>query len=119
MTTRTVNLHVDSVDAMGAHFVDAWKRAERGERFEERHVTVLDLQTLVALLAPKRLELLRHVHRAGGAASIRALSQALGREYKRVRTDVKELEAAGLLVQDDGHLAAPFDAVRAEVTLAP
>ena len=115
MTNRTVDLHVDSLEAMGARFVDAWKRAERGDQLEERHVTVLDLPALTALLTPKRLELLRHVHRAGGAASIRALAGALGREYKRVHTDVKELEAAGLLVQQDGQFVAPFDAVRAEV----
>lgn len=116
MASRTVNLHVDSLEAMGARFVDAWKRAEKGEQFEERHVT-LDLQALLALLSPKRLELLRHVHRAGGAASIHALSKTLGRDYKRVHTDVKALQAAGLLTLEDGQIVAPFDAVRTEVTL--
>src|SRR5271166_3155056 len=74
-------------------------RAERGEltgENAETHIGFESSETQVRTLSPKRLELLRHLHRAP-ARSIRALAQALGRDCRRVHEDVKALEAAGLL----------------------
>jgi len=112
-----VQVHVDGVRAMGRRFVDAWHRAERGEDMRETHVTFLDLESLQAALSPRRLELLRHV-RQHGAASVRGLAAALGRDYKNVHQDVAALERAGLLVRDGRKLSAPWDEVQASVALA-
>lgn len=113
-----VQVHVDSLPEMGERFSEAWHRAERGENFCETHVTFLDLETMQSTLSPRRLELLRHV-RQHGATSTRELATALARDYKNVHQDVAALEAAGLLVRDGRKLAAPWDEVQANVTLAP
>lgn len=111
-----VQVHVGSLKDMGDRFVSAWHRAERGHRVSESHITFLDLQTMLATLSPRRLELLRHV-RQHGAESSRGLAAALGRDYKNVHTDVAALEAAGLLVRDGRALSAPWDEVQASVKL--
>lgn len=54
---------------------------------------------MVRTPSPKRLELLRHLHR-NPVRTIRALATALGRDYHRVHEDVDALEAAGLLERD-------------------
>lgn len=41
---ETVKLHAGSVDELGKRFVDAWHRAERGEKVEEAHLTLPDLR---------------------------------------------------------------------------
>ena len=112
-----IQVHVDSVGAMGRRFIDAWHRAERGEAVCETHVTFLDLESMQATLSPCRLALLRHV-RQHGAASVRGLAAALGRDYKNVHQDVTALELAGLLVRDGRKLSAPWDEVQASVALA-
>ncbi len=113
-----LQLHVGSLQEMGKRFADAWRRVERGERVSETHVTFLDLESMQAMLSPRRLELLRHV-RQHGAASVRGLAAALKRDYKNVHQDVAALEAAGLLVREGRRLAAPWDEVQASVSLAP
>jgi predicted transcriptional regulator len=60
-----INVHVGTLRHMGDRLVNAWKRAEVGEVFEERHVTFFTWEELTAALTPKRLELLRHLHRKG------------------------------------------------------
>src|SRR5471030_360658 len=47
---------------MGDRFVSAWKRAEAGKVFEERHVTFFTSEELTAAFTPKRRELLRRLH---------------------------------------------------------
>jgi predicted transcriptional regulator len=111
-----VNVHIGSLKNMGERFVSAWHRAERGQRVRESHITFLDLETMLAALSPRRLELLRHV-RQHGAASTRELAAALGRDYKNVHQDVSALELAGLLERDGRRLSAPWDEVRASVKL--
>ena len=61
--------------------------------------------------APKRMDLLKHVVQHRGL-SVRALSKALGRDYKNVHTDMTELEASRLLERDaEGRVTAPFDEI--------
>jgi len=67
-------------------------------------------------LSPKRLELLRDVHRQP-APSVKALAERLGRDYKRVHEDVETLAATGLLLRDGGSVSAPYDAIIAEMRL--
>jgi hypothetical protein len=71
-----LQVHVGGLAQMGQRFVDAWQRAETGcLKAPERHLTFGDLPALLAVLTPKRWELLRAL-RARGASSVRALAQA-------------------------------------------
>jgi predicted transcriptional regulator len=108
--SKELQLHVgDSLDDIGARAISAWHRMERGEEVNEKHVSFETWETMVRVLSPKRLELLRHVHR-DPAKNIRVLAQALGRNYRRVHEDVEALEAAGLLERDKQGLRAEYDA---------
>lgn len=114
-----VQVHVGGLEQMGARFASAWKRAEAGKlKGAERHITFADLPTLLSVLTPKRWELLQ-VLRANGPASVRGLAIRLGRDYKRVHSDIADLEAAGLIDRDaDNHVRVAWDAVDASLRLA-
>jgi predicted transcriptional regulator len=118
---RELQVHIgDSLDDMGRRFVDAWRRAERGELTErnaERHVGFETFETFSRVMTPRRLELLRHVHRHR-ARSIRALAIALGRDYRRVHQDVEALVQAGLLDRDEEGLHADYETLKMEARLA-
>jgi predicted transcriptional regulator len=114
--TNKVQVSVGSLADMGNRFASAWNRAAVGEQVSETHVTFLDVQTMLNALSPRRLDLLRHV-RQHGAGNVRALSQALKRDYKNVHKDVAMLEAAGLLQRDGRNLTAPWDELQASVSL--
>ena len=124
--TKSVQVHVgDTLDAMGARFVDAWHRAERSGAGQgtltaetaERHVGFASFAQFAGIMTPRRLELLRHVHREP-ARSVRALAQSLGRDYRRVHEDVEALVGAGLLDRDGTALRAEYDTVRLESRIA-
>lgn len=118
---KLVQLHVsDSLDTIGDRVVDAWRRAERGELTGENaevHIGFESWETMARTLSPKRLELLRHLHRRP-ARSIRALAHTLGRDYRRVHEDVEALEAAGLLDRDEEGLRADYDAFEVSMRVA-
>jgi predicted transcriptional regulator len=118
---RELQVHVgDTLDDMGRRFVDAWHRAERGELTQEnaeRHVGFATFATFSRIMTPRRLELLRHVHRHP-ARSIRALAMALGRDYRRVHEDVEALVQAGLLDRDEGGLRADYEMLKMETRFA-
>lgn len=120
MTTE-LKIHIgDTFDDMGRRFIDAWHRAERGELTEEnaeRHVGFETFELFARIMTPRRLQLLRHVHRHP-ARSIRALALALARDYRRVHEDVQALVEAGLLDRDETGLHADYDAVRLETRIA-
>lgn len=114
--SKKVTVHVGSIEEMGARFVNAWHRLEKGEKVRETHLTFTDLPAMLAALSPKRLELLRTVHQTP-APSVKALAQRLGRDYKRVHEDVETLTASGLLQREGGRVSAPYDAITAEMRL--
>lgn len=80
--SKELQIHIgDGFDAMSQRVIDAWHRAERGEPTEEnaeRHVGFESFELFARVMTPRRLELLRHVHRQ--PARIRALAIALGRD---------------------------------------
>ena len=120
MSKGEVQIHVhvgESLEDVGARAIDAWHRMERGEVVNERHVSFADWETMVRVLSPKRLELLRHLHQRP-AKNIRALAQSLGRDYRRVHQDVEALEAAGLLDRDKEGLRAEYDAFDVKMWVA-
>lgn len=106
---KELQVHVgETMDDVGARAIAAWHRMGHGEEVNEKHVSFETWETMVRLLSPKRLELLRHVHR-DPAKNIRVLALALGRNYRRVHEDVEALEAAGLLDRDKEGLRAEYD----------
>src|ERR1700684_236289 len=97
-------------------FVNAWHRAERGERFQERHLAFESWDALARVLTGKRMELLHYVRRHE-VASIRALAKALGRDYSNVHADVQTLAAVGLLDASDGGVRADYDAIETKIAI--
>ncbi len=112
-----LRIHVgDDLETVGARVLDAVRRAEAGEHVDEDHLTFDSFATLARLLTPKRLELLRHLHRHP-ATSVRALAQQLGRDYRRVHEDVEALASVGLIDREaEGTgLTAPYDGLEAKI----
>jgi predicted transcriptional regulator len=103
------------VDA-ARRFVDAWRRAENGETFHERHLAFESWDALARVLTGKRMELLRYVRRHT-VTSVRALAKALGRDYSNVHGDVQALTAAGLLDPAGGGLRADYDAIETRIAI--
>jgi predicted transcriptional regulator len=100
----------------GRRFIDAWHRAERGEKLRERYLTFESWDTLVRVLTSKRMELLRYV-RHHDVTSVRALAKALKRDYSNVHADVQTLTEAGLLDTADGGLRADYDAIETRIAI--
>lgn len=99
-----------------AAFLDAWRRAERGEQTGEAALAFESWETLAALMTGERYRLMRHVH-AHPEPSVSALARALGRQYRRVHADVAALEAAGLIERSAGQVRATVDRITAEIRL--
>lgn len=97
-------------------FVDAWRRARKGEAFEERHLAFESWDTLARTLTAKRMEILRYVRRHK-VKSVRALATALRRDYANVHADVKALKDAGLLDAADDCLRADYDAIETRIAI--
>lgn len=97
-------------------FLDAWHRAERGERVDENVLAFESWEALAAVMTGERYRLLRHVH-AHPEPSVSALARALGRQYRRVHADVTALEGAGLLDRSEGEVRARVDRITAEIRL--
>lgn len=114
---RKMQVHVEDLAASGRRFVDAWRRAERGEAVHEEHLSFESFEGLLATLTPKRIELVRFVRRHPHL-SIAAVARELGRDYKRVHGDIRALEAAGLLEEDEDGLFAPFAGVEAQLSFS-
>jgi predicted transcriptional regulator len=98
-----------SLEDDGAAFVQAWRRAGRGERVDERVLAFESWKSLAKVMTEERYRLLRHVH-AHPEPSVSALARALGRQYRRVHADVTALEHAG-------SVHATTDTIRADIRL--
>ena len=114
---KNLEINVDeSAEAMATRFIDAWHRAGRGETVEEHHLSFESWAGLVSVLTPRRLELLRHLHRRP-AATIAELARALRRDYKRVHADVEALVKAGLIDRTPTGLRADYGEIRARIAV--
>lgn len=118
MSKRHIHIGTENAERGFQRFREAWREAESGQRAgAEVHLNFEDLDMLLAVLTPRRLELLRLL-RQHGPLSVRAASKHLGRNYKNVYADARRLENAGLAERtDDGRLAAPWDVIDAHVQL--
>lgn len=105
-----------SLDDDAAAFVDAWRRAERGDPVYETALAFESWEALAAVLTGERYRLMRHVH-AHPEPSVSALARALGRQYRRVHADVAALEAAGLVDRSAGEVRTTVDKITAEIRL--
>jgi predicted transcriptional regulator len=99
-------------------FEAAWNRAAEGRKpLPLRVLSFGTLPLLLKTLSPARWTLLQRLS-AEGPLSIYELSKRLGRDYKNVYTDVKQLEELDLIARDENsRVAVPWDAVRAELRL--
>jgi predicted transcriptional regulator len=113
-----VKITVDGAmkDEASQRFVNAWRRAEGGETFLERHLTFESWDALARVLTGKRMELLRYVRRHN-VTSVRALAKALERDYSNVHADVQALTAAGLLDAADGGVRADYDVIETKIAI--
>jgi predicted transcriptional regulator len=118
MAKRRIQVHVGTAEDMGRRFINAWRRAEGGERVREEHLTFMDFKQLLGTLSDGRLPLLKEVRRKS-AVSVRKLAERLGRDYKNVHDDVERLTAAGLLEREDGRVVAPYETILAEMSFTP
>ncbi|HEY5603669.1 MAG TPA: MarR family transcriptional regulator [Gammaproteobacteria bacterium] len=118
MTKQHIHIGVEDSKEGLARFIDAWHRAEKAAITPpEIHLNFEDLSMLMALLTPRRLELLKCL-RQQGPFSVRALAKTLERDYKNVHSDVTALEAAGLIERNSEDLIlAPWDVIDAHVRL--
>ena len=118
MTDRTLAAHVGSLRDMGRRFAEAWRTVEAGGDVARDHVTFLRLESFMAAMSPRRLELMRHLRRSG-PLSVRRLSRELGRDYKTVHGEVARLVDAGLIERmPDGTIAVDWDRIVTELDLA-
>ena len=116
---KEIHIGVGDSASTAKGFIDAWKRAEQGEKVKtEQRLNFENLETLLRTLTSGRWGLLK-ILRINGPMSIRALAKALGRDYKNVYTDVKRLEHIGLIGRTkDGKVEVPWNIVEARLRLA-
>lgn len=110
----------EPLETFGPRFAAAWARAEAGDldaARAERHVSFESFASFASVMTPKRLELLRHLHR-NPTPSIRALAGALRRDYRRVHDDVEALSAAGLIDRQPEGLRADYERLRIDAVVS-
>ncbi len=118
MTEARIDLHIGSLEEMGARFAAAWKEAQAGRAVSRDHVTFLSLASFMAAMSPRRLELMRHLRKAG-PMSVRRLSHELQRDYKSVHGEVAMLTANGLVERRAiDEVAVAWDRAVTELDLA-
>lgn len=120
MSIGNIKVTLGTRKDMAKEFIEAWHQAEAGhvqEVVEEKLYFEND-RALFKVLTPRRCDLLRYVH-AHGLTSILALSKKLGRDYRNVYQDVKELSQIGLMVKDEntGQYHVPWKAIITEILL--
>jgi predicted transcriptional regulator len=115
---REVKLHVETLDHFIGETIAMAERLDRGEREQQAaRIAFESMETFLKVLTPNRWALLRAL-RSRGPSSIRALAQALGRDYRGVHADVTGLADAGLIERDDsGAISVPWSRVSAEMAL--
>lgn len=118
MSKQQIHVGIEDAQADFERFADVWRRAEAGEEIApEVHLNFENLELLMTVLTPKRLELLRMLRKIG-PSSVRALSKQLGRDYKNVHVDCAALERVDLIQRDeDGRVVAPWDVIHAQIEL--
>ncbi len=117
--TKKIRIGISDSTSTAREFIDAWKRAERGEKVEtQERLNFENIETLLKALTPGRWVLLKTL-RANRPMSIRALAKALTRDYKNVHKDVQRLKSIGLIGRtQDNKIEVPWDIIEAQLRLA-
>jgi predicted transcriptional regulator len=111
---------IKGASELANEFAEAWRRTERGNSLEQpiERLYFEDLAAMLKVLTPRRLEVLKVLHRIG-PASVRALAGTVKRDYKNVHHDLQMLERVGLVTRSpDGRLTVPWKKIIAEIALA-
>jgi predicted transcriptional regulator len=117
-TDTSLNVHIGSLEDMGARFAAAMARGQNRQALPPRQYHIPDAGGLHSPLSPRRLELMRHLRR-NGPMSVRRLSQELSRDYKSVHREVAMLTASGLVDRRAAdEVAVAWDRVVTELDLA-
>ena len=117
---KQLSISIKGAGESAKEFVEAWRRAEQGKSPEQpiERIYFEDLATLLKVLTPRRLEVIKLAHEIG-PVSVRALASRMKRDYKNVHHDLQVLERAGLVTRSaDGRLMAPWKKIIAEIALA-
>lgn len=98
--------------------LDRAAEAERAWRAGDvaTHLNFESWELLTAVLTPRRLELLRQLHRVP-VASVRSLAGTLNRAYANVHADVTALAEAGLIERDERGIRAGYDEITTRIAL--
>jgi predicted transcriptional regulator len=116
---KKIEIRIDSLENAGKRFINAWHEAEKYEEIKKSKniLTFKNLELLLRILTPKRLELLTVLHQEG-PMSIRALSKMLNRDYSNVHTDVKQLVFYGLIDKiNDEQIIVPWEEIIAHFSV--
>lgn len=113
-----VKLRIESLDEFFADARRTARRIDAGDMTAEpAAISFESMEVLLKALTPNRWRMLRRLRRLG-ASSIRALAQALGRDYRGVHSDVVALVEFGLVERlESGKVAVPWSRITAEVSL--
>ncbi len=113
-----VKLHVESLNQFAERSMEIARRLDRGDHTEvASHISFESMDRLLKVLTPNRWHLLRALH-GRGPSSIRALAQALGRDYRGVHADVTGLIEAGLIDREtSGAVVVRWSRITAEMSL--
>jgi len=110
---KTIEISVMNPKEDLARVVVLARRIDGGESLPEAvpKLNFASLKQLFSAITEKRMELIRFVAAREGL-NTRQLAQALGRDYKSVYKDVRELCEYGLLGKDEkGGVNAPYDQI--------
>lgn len=113
-----VKLHIQSLDDFFADAKQMARRLDAGDRTaEETHISFENMEVLLKALTPNRWRMLRRL-RMLGPSSIRALAQAVGRDYRGVHSDVVAMIELGLIDRmESGKVFVPWSHITAEMSL--
>ncbi len=110
---KTIEISVMNPKDDLARVVVLARRIDAGESLSEAvpKLNFASLKQLFSAITEKRMELIRFVAAHEGL-NTRQLAQALGRDYKNVYKDVRELCEYGLLEKDEKRgVNAPYDQI--------
>ncbi len=110
---KTIEISVMDPKEDLARVVVLARRIDGSESLSEAvpKLNFASLKQLFSAITEKRMELIRFVAAREGL-NTRQLAQALGRDYKNVYKDVRELCSYGLLEKDEkGGVNAPYDEI--------
>ncbi len=116
---RDFKVKIETEEAFFADITAQAKKIDAGvipETPVER-ISFPDLETFYRCCNPDRFKMLQKLHLAGGMDS-KALARQLHRRYRNVCSDIRLLEAAGLVEKNaDGHYHVPWNEIHATIRL--